>query len=61
MKNPITSARRAVFDVVTPSPDVYLLVRVEKLLKGIELDQSIEPYTKDQVPIFMPPLFKMQI
>ena len=44
-----TSSRKAVFNVANPSPDTVLLIRVEKVLRGLELDASIEPYVKGQL------------
>ncbi|KAJ0181570.1 hypothetical protein K1T71_002292 [Dendrolimus kikuchii] len=36
----------AVFDVLNPSPDIFLVVRVEKVLQG-DVNECVEPYIKD--------------
>ncbi|XP_022112324.2 dedicator of cytokinesis protein 7 [Pieris rapae] len=41
-----TLCRSAVFDILNPSPDVFLVVRVEKVLQG-DVNECIEPYIKD--------------
>ncbi|XP_072936330.1 dedicator of cytokinesis protein 7 [Epargyreus clarus] len=41
-----TLSRSAVFDVLNPSPDVFLVVRVEKVLQG-DVNECVEPYIKD--------------
>ncbi|KPJ13246.1 Dedicator of cytokinesis protein 6 [Papilio machaon] len=41
-----TLSRSAVFDIVNPSPDIFLVVRVEKVLQG-DVNECVEPYIKD--------------
>ncbi|KAM3959107.1 LOW QUALITY PROTEIN: dedicator of cytokinesis [Aphomia sociella] len=41
-----TLSRSAVFDIPNPSSDVFLVVRVEKVLQG-DVNECIEPYIKD--------------
>ncbi|KAG6453982.1 hypothetical protein O3G_MSEX008455 [Manduca sexta] len=41
-----TLSRSAVFDVQNPSPDVFLVVRVEKVLQG-DVNECVEPYIRD--------------
>ncbi|XP_073967696.1 dedicator of cytokinesis protein 7-like [Choristoneura fumiferana] len=41
-----TMTRSAVFDIVNPSHDVFLVVRVEKVLQG-DVNECVEPYIKD--------------
>lgn len=47
-----TLSRSAVFDLHNPSPDIFLVVRVEKVLQG-DVNECVEPYIKDdKVSIF---------
>lgn len=39
-------SRACVFDITHLSPDLYIVVRVEKVLQG-DINESIEPYLKD--------------
>ncbi|XP_064293051.1 dedicator of cytokinesis protein 7 isoform X3 [Plodia interpunctella] len=41
-----TLSRTAVFDILNPSSDVFLVVRVEKVLQG-DVNECVEPYIKD--------------
>ncbi|XP_050362134.1 dedicator of cytokinesis protein 7 [Nymphalis io] len=41
-----TLSRSAIFDILNPSPDVFLVVRVEKVLQG-DVNECVEPYIKD--------------
>ncbi|RVE50344.1 hypothetical protein evm_005010 [Chilo suppressalis] len=41
-----TLSRSAVFDIQNPSSDVFLVVRVEKVLQG-DVNECVEPYIKD--------------
>ncbi|KAI5632984.1 dedicator of cytokinesis protein 7 [Phthorimaea operculella] len=41
-----TLSRSAVFDIHNPTPDIFLVVRVEKVLQG-DVNECIEPYIKD--------------
>jgi dedicator of cytokinesis protein 6/7/8 len=41
-----TLSRSAVFDVLQPSPDLFLVVRIEKVLQG-DINECVEPYIKD--------------
>lgn len=41
-----TLARGCVFDITQPSSDLFLVVRLEKVLQG-DLNECVEPYTKD--------------
>ncbi|CAB3248142.1 unnamed protein product [Arctia plantaginis] len=41
-----TFSRSAVFDILNPSPDMFLVVRVEKVLQG-DVNECVEPYIKD--------------
>ncbi|KAL4705062.1 hypothetical protein ACJJTC_004561 [Scirpophaga incertulas] len=41
-----TLSRSAVFEVPQPSPDIFLVIRVEKVLQG-DVNECVEPYIKD--------------
>lgn len=41
-----TLARGCVFDISQPSSDLFLVVRLEKVLQG-DLNECVEPYMKD--------------
>lgn len=41
-----TLSRSAIFDIINPSPDIFLVVRVEKVLQG-DVNECVEPYIKD--------------
>ncbi|XP_026325619.1 dedicator of cytokinesis protein 7 isoform X2 [Hyposmocoma kahamanoa] len=41
-----TLSRSAVFDIQNPSADIFLVVRVEKVLQG-DVNECVEPYIKD--------------
>ncbi|XP_035782880.1 dedicator of cytokinesis protein 7-like [Anopheles albimanus] len=41
-----TQAREAVFDITNPSNELYLVIRLEKVLQG-DIKDSVEPYLKD--------------
>nr|XP_037877673.1 dedicator of cytokinesis protein 7 isoform X2 [Bombyx mori] len=41
-----TLSRSAIFEVQNPSPDVFLVIRVEKVLQG-DINECVEPYIKD--------------
>ncbi|XP_068621586.1 dedicator of cytokinesis protein 7 [Battus philenor] len=41
-----TLSRSAVFDILNPSPDIFLVVRVEKVLQG-DVNECVEPYIKE--------------
>lgn len=41
-----TLARGCIFDITNPSPDLFLVIRLEKVLQG-DLNECIEPYLKD--------------
>ncbi|XP_049870539.1 dedicator of cytokinesis protein 7 isoform X2 [Pectinophora gossypiella] len=41
-----TLSRSAVFDIHNPTPDIFLVVRVEKVLQG-DVNECVEPYIKD--------------
>lgn len=44
-----TSSKTALFNVSVPNPDIYLVVKVEKTLRGVELDSATDPYSRGQV------------
>lgn len=46
-----TFSRSAVFDILNPSPDMFLVVRVEKVLQG-DVNECVEPYIKDDKVCF---------
>lgn len=47
-----TQARGCIFDISNPSSDLFLVVRLEKVLQG-DLSECVEPYLKDdKVSIF---------
>ena len=52
-----TLSRSAVFDILNPSPDVFLVVRVEKVLQG-DVNECVEPYIKDDKVGFLKYFFK---
>jgi dedicator of cytokinesis protein 6/7/8 len=41
-----TQARTAIFDITNPSNDLFLVIRLEKVLQG-DMKDSLEPYMKD--------------
>lgn len=41
-----TLSRAAVFDITHVSPDLFIVVRLEKVLQG-DISECIEPYLKD--------------
>lgn len=41
-----TQSRTAVFEVTNPSNDLFLVIRLEKVLQG-DINNSVEPYIKD--------------
>ncbi|XP_039439015.1 dedicator of cytokinesis protein 7 [Culex pipiens pallens] len=41
-----TQAREAIFDITNPSNELYLVIRLEKVLQG-DIKDSVEPYMKD--------------
>ncbi|XP_041982163.1 dedicator of cytokinesis protein 7 isoform X2 [Aricia agestis] len=41
-----TLSRSAVFDIHNPTPDIFIVVRVEKVLQG-DVNECVEPYIKD--------------
>ncbi|XP_053694976.1 dedicator of cytokinesis protein 7 [Sabethes cyaneus] len=41
-----TQAREAIFDITNPSNELYLVIRLEKVLQG-DIKDSVEPYLKD--------------
>lgn len=41
-----TLARGCIFNISNPSPDLFLVVRLEKVLQG-DLNECIEPYVKE--------------
>lgn len=41
-----TLARGCIFNVSHPSPDLFLVIRLEKVLQG-DLNECVEPYLKD--------------
>jgi hypothetical protein len=38
--------RKALFSVSYPSPDIFIVVRIEKVLQGVNYDEVVEPYIK---------------
>lgn len=48
-----TQARGCIFDISQPSSDLFLVIRLEKVLQG-DLNECVEPYIKDdKVPIYL--------
>ncbi|XP_055593172.1 dedicator of cytokinesis protein 7 [Uranotaenia lowii] len=41
-----TQAREAIFDITNPSNELYLVIRLEKVLQG-DIKDSVEPYLKE--------------
>lgn len=41
-----TQSRSAIFEITHPSNDLFLVIRLEKVLQG-DIKDSVEPYTKD--------------
>ena len=41
-----TTARSCVFDISTPSSDLFLVVKLEKVLQG-DINEAAEPYLKE--------------
>lgn len=41
-----TLGRGCIFNVSHPSPDLFLVIRLEKVLQG-DLNECVEPYLKD--------------
>lgn len=41
-----TLARGCVFNISHPSPDLFIVIRIEKVLQG-DINECIEPYLKD--------------
>lgn len=39
-------SRSCVFDITHPSPDLFIVVRLEKVLQG-DINECVEPYMKD--------------
>lgn len=42
-----TLARSCIFNISHPSPDLFIVVRVEKVLQG-DVNECVEPYLKDE-------------
>ena len=45
-QDPSTFAKTCVFDLSAPSPDIYLIIRLEKVLQG-DINEVVEPYLRD--------------
>ena len=41
-----TQSRSCIFDVTYPSPDLFLVIKLEKVLQG-DINECAEPYVKD--------------
>lgn len=41
-----TQSRSAIFEITNPSTDLFLVIRLEKVLQG-DLRDSVEPYLKE--------------
>lgn len=41
-----TLSRSAVFDILHPSSDIFLVIKLEKVLQG-DISECVEPYVKD--------------
>lgn len=41
-----TLARNCIFNITNPTPDLFLVIRLEKVLQG-DINECIEPYVKD--------------
>ena len=46
-----TISRSAVFEVSDPNPDLFLVIRLEKVLQG-DIQECLEPYLKEDKVIF---------
>lgn len=42
-----TLARSCIFNITHPSPDLFIVVRLEKVLQG-DINECVEPYLKDE-------------
>lgn len=48
-----TLSRSAVFDITHPTPDLFLVVKLEKVLQG-DINECVEPYIKDDKVFYFP-------
>lgn len=44
-------ARGCIFNITHPSPDLFIVIRLEKVLQG-EIGECVEPYLKEDKVIF---------
>lgn len=42
-----TQSKACVFNITYPSPDLFLVIKLEKVLQG-DINDCIEPYIKDE-------------
>ena len=42
-----TLSRSAIFSITYPSPDVFLVIKLEKVLQQGDISECAEPYLKD--------------
>lgn len=42
-----TQSRACIFNITYPSPDLFLVIKLEKVLQG-DINDCIEPYVKDE-------------
>nr|CAI5841808.1 unnamed protein product [Callosobruchus analis] len=42
-----TTARGCIFNITHPSPDIFIVIRLEKVLQG-DLGECVEPYLKEE-------------
>lgn len=42
-----TQSRACIFNISHPSPDLFLVIKLEKVLQG-DINDCIEPYVKDE-------------
>ncbi|CAG9768957.1 unnamed protein product [Ceutorhynchus assimilis] len=45
--DPSTLARSCIFNITHPSPDLFIVVRLEKVLQG-DINECVEPYLKEE-------------
>lgn len=55
-----TMARGCIFNITHPSPDLFIVVRLEKVLQG-DVSECVEPYLKDDKVITEIRIFNEQI
>lgn len=48
-----TLARSCIFDITYPSSDLFLVIKLEKVLQG-DINECVEPYLKDDKVMKLP-------